>query len=267
MRSLLVARVREGRCTERAKVKKVVLQLVFGVIVFPAMLTGSLYYLNSIGFFNLTAVEVSVENLPVGQEQFLEPLVTDLKSSLEKYKNVSLWKLPLKRISSEVASENWIMNLNVKRSWPTTLSVRIQPHEVKLLLMSKGGKLTPIIKEGQMLNPVDSRQAPDVALVEGDAFEKNPELRKKAVAVIEQIPDVGPFSKKTIAEIRHNKNEGFWMTLVKSGITVKMGEEQVALKASRVSQVVEYLENRQFEARVIDANLSKKVLVRLRKGP
>jgi cell division protein FtsQ len=39
------------------------------------------------------------------------------------------------------------------------------------------------------------------------------------------------------------------------------------LKAARVAQVIEYMETRQLEARVIDANLSKKVLVRLRKDP
>jgi cell division protein FtsQ len=57
------------------------------------------------------------------------------------------------------------------------------------------------------------------------------------------------------------------MTLIKTGVRVKMGEDQMALKAARVSQVVDYLETRQFDARVIDANLSKKVLVRLRKDP
>ena len=41
----------------------------------------------------------------------------------------------------------------------------------------------------------------------------------------------------------------------------------IPIKAQRVSQVLEYMETRQLEARVIDANLSKKVLVRLRKDP
>ncbi len=55
------------------------------------------------------------------------------------------------------------------------------------------------------------------------------------------------------------------MTLIRTGVRVKIGEDQVALKAARVSQVVDYLDAKQFDARVIDANLSKKVLVRLRK--
>lgn len=85
--------------------------------------------------------------------------------------------------------------------------------------------------------------------------------------MIDEIPTEGKFSQKRISEIRHDSKDGFWMTMMKTGLRVKMGEDNFALKASRVGQVIEYMENRQLEARVIDANLSKKVLVRLRKDP
>ncbi|KHD89218.1 MAG: cell division protein [Bdellovibrio sp. ArHS] len=247
--------------------KKLVLQLIFGFIILPIALAGSLYYLNQSGFFNITKIEVILENPPVGQEQFLKPHVDHLEAELAKYKGISLWSIKLKKISREVSSLNWVEQLNIKRSWPATLAVRVRPYEVKLLYMSKGGKLLPIIRDGSFLDAVETKQAPDVALLDGENFQKQSELRKKAVDVIEQIPAEGSFSKKTISEIRHDTKEGFWMTMIKTGIQVKMGEEQVSLKAARVSQVVDYLESRQFDARVIDANLSKKVLVRLRKDP
>lgn len=247
--------------------KKLVLQLIFGFIVLPVALAGSLFYLNKNGFFNITKIEVILENPPAGQEQFLKPHVDRLEASLAKYKGISLWNIKLKKISREVSDLNWVEQLNIKRSWPATLAVRVRPYEVKLLYMGKGGKLIPIIKDGSFLDPVETKQAPDVALLDGESFQKKSELRKKAVEVIEQIPAEGSFSKKTISEIRHDSKEGFWMTMIKTGIQVKMGEDQVSLKAARVSQVVDYLESRQFDARVIDANLSKKVLVRLRKDP
>ncbi|XGC80259.1 cell division protein FtsQ/DivIB [Bdellovibrio bacteriovorus] len=247
--------------------KKLVLQLIFGFIILPGALAGTLYYLNKNGFFNISKIEVVLENPTPGQEQFLKPKVDELEEGLKKYKGLSLWNIKLKKISKEISANNWVDGLNIKRSWPSTLQVRLRPHEVKLLFLTKTGKLVPIIKDGSFLNPVDAKQAPDVALLEGEAFVKKSALRKKAVDVIEQIPAEGSFSKKTISEIRHDTKEGFWMTLIKSGIQVKMGEDQVALKAARVSQVVDYLDSRQFDARVIDANLSKKVLVRLRKDP
>lgn len=247
--------------------KKLVLQLIFGFIILPASVAGTLYYLNENGFFNVSSVEVILENPAPGQEQFLKPLVDSLEESMAKYKNISLWNIKLKDISKDLSQLGWIDGLNIKRSWPATLSVRVRPYEVKLLYMSKNGKLLPIIKDGSFLESVETKQAPDVVILQGENFAKKPELRKKAVEVIEQIPAEGSFSKKTISEIRHDDREGFWMTMIKTGIEVKMGEDQVSLKSARVSQVVDYLENRHFDARVIDANLSKKVLVRLRKDP
>lgn len=247
--------------------KKLVVQVIFGFVILPVSLIGTFYYLNKNGFFNIQNVEVAVENSAPGQEQFLQPLVSKLQSDLAKYKGISLWGVKLSNVSREVTALNWVEGLNITRDWPSTLSVRVRPHEVKLLFLSKNGALVPIIKNGSFLDAVETKQAPDVALIEGDTFLKKSELRKKAVEVIEQIPSEGAFSKKTISEIRHDDKEGFWMTMIKTGIQVKMGEDQVALKAVRVSKVVDYLESHQFEARVIDANLSKKVLVRLRKAP
>ena len=247
--------------------KKLILQIIFGFIILPLSVAGSLFYLNKNGFFNVQKVEVVLENPFAGQEQFLKPNVDALEAALEKYRGVSLWNIKLKNVSKEISSMNWVDALNIKRSWPATLTVHVHPHEVKLLFMAKSGKLVPIIKSGEFLDAVETREAPDVVLVEGEGFLKKTELRKKAVDVIEQIPAEGSFSKKTISEIRYDSKEGFWMTMIKTGIRVKMGEDQMALKAARVSQVVDYLETRQFDARVIDANLSKKVLVRLRKDP
>ncbi|MGE5086130.1 MAG: cell division protein FtsQ/DivIB [Bacillota bacterium] len=247
--------------------KKLVLKLIFGFVVIPAVLVGTLFYLNKNGFFNIQKIEVVLENPTPGQEQFLKPNVDELEASLAKYKGTSLWNIKLKDISKEAKDCDWIERAMISRSWPATLSLKIVPYEVKLLYMAKAGKLMPIIKNGSFLNPVEAKQAPDVAILQGDNFANKNELRKKAVDVIEQIPAEGSFSRKTISEIRYDGKEGFWMTMIKTGVQVKIGDDQVALKANRVSKVVDYLENRQFDARVIDANLSKKVLVRLRKDP
>ena len=55
--------------------------------------------------------------------------------------------------------------------------------------------------------------------------------------------------------------------MTQSGLRVKVGEDRVRTKSFRISQVLDYLDSRKFQARVIDANLSQKVLVRLRKEP
>lgn len=247
--------------------KKLILQLVFGFIVLPALVAGTLVYLNKNGTFDITKIELVIEGSLAHQESYLKPKVIELEEALAKYKGTSLWSIRLKEISKVASGKNWIENIQVKRSWPSTLSIYVRPYEVKLLYLAKNGSLLPVIKDGSFLHPIESQQAPDVIILDGEEFLKKTDLRKKAVDVVDQIPAEGSFSKKTISEIHFHDQEGFWMTMIKSGIQVKMGLDHVPLKAARVSQVVDYLESRQFDARVIDANLSKKVLVRLRKGP
>jgi len=247
--------------------KKLVLKLIFGFIILPLIIAGTLYSLNENGFFNIEKIEVTLEDAPANQENFLNPLVQDLEKSLQAYQGHSLWSVKLKNITGILNKEEWIETSALKRNWPSSLQVRVKPYEVKMLYLDKKSQLMPIIKDGQMLQAIDSQRAPDVAILGGEVFVKKPELRKKAVEVLEEIPAQGSFSRKTISEIRFDQKEGFWMTMIKTGIQVKMGSDQIALKSARVSQVVDYLENRQFDARVIDANLSKKVLVRLRKDP
>ena len=246
--------------------KKLIFKVFLAAVVIPAGVIGMIHWLNKSGFFNLDHIEIAIEN---GQQnsQYLQPLVADLDRRLEKYRNQSLWDLDLSKISAQIGELNWIEGNYLSRSWPTRLNVRITPKDVKLLYLSKMGDMFPIVEDGSFLSVVSSRQAPDVALLEGEVFEKNIEMRKKAVQTIAEIPLDGKFSKKNISELRYDPKEGFWATLIQSGIKVKIGEENIPLKAARVSQVIEYMETRELEARVIDANLSKKDLVRLRKDP
>lgn len=246
--------------------KKLMFKLFFAVVLIPSCVFATIFWLNSSGFFNLDHIEVTIEN---GKQnpQYLQPLVADLDKQLEKFRGVSLWDLDISQISKKIQGLRWIEASYISRNWPTRLNVRIVPRDIKLLYFSKSGEMFPVVDDGSFLPPVGSKQAPDVALLEGDIFEKNIEMRKKAVKTFSEIPKEGKFSQKNISELRFDPKEGFWATLIQSGIKIKIGEKAIPIKAQRVSQVLEYIETRQLEARVIDANLSKKVLVRLRKDP
>jgi len=246
--------------------KKILFKLFIALFFIPASVAGSIYWLDRTGFFNLDHIEITIENGRLNS-QFLQPLVLDLDQKLEKYRGQSLWDLDISKISSQIHSLHWIENLSIARSWPTRLSVRISPKDVKLLYLSKSGEMRPVVEDGSFLNSVTTKTAPDVTLLEGEIFEKNLEMRQKAVKAISEVPNEGKFSQKNISQLHFDPKEGFWATLVQTGVKVKMGEENIPLKAARISQVLEYMESRTLEARVIDANLSKKVLVRLRKDP
>lgn len=245
---------------------KSLLKLLASFAVVLLLVLGSFYSLNRVGFFNLQKVDISFEGSRE-HDQFLAPFKKNLQEVIELEEGKSLWKLNLQQIADKVRSQKWVKGAQILRRWPASLSVQIVPKEIKLLYLSKSGKMLPIVPDGSFLDSVSLANSPDVVLLKGENFENNVEMRKKAVQMIGEIPEDGWFSQKNISELNYDGKEGFWVTLIKSGVQVKMGEEHFALKASRVDRVMKYMENRQFDARVIDANLSKKVLVRLRKGP
>jgi len=246
--------------------KKLILKLFVAFGVVPSVIAGSMYWLNENGFFNIAEVEIQLVDAKA-QANFYSPLMMKLEKKMLAFKGQSLWAVNLSEVVGILNSQNWIETHSITRSWPGVLQVKIKPHDVQMVYLGKNGQYLPIISDGSFLDVVDSKQTPDVMLLEGKVFEKKKDLRAKAVKVLNEIPEEGSFSRKTISEIHYDAKDGFSVTLMKTGIRVKIGEEQVALKSARVSQVVDYLQTRQFEARVIDANLSKKVLVRLRNDP
>lgn len=237
-------------------------KFLVAILFLPAIFLGSTYFLNEQGFFNIKNIEVQVEE-PVDQYNFLKPELAKLKSKLEKYNNISLWDLRLNDVIDEMSDDLWIESSRISRAWPSTLALTVKPYKIKFLLVNRNGSLQPVIRDGEILNPIETSMAPDVILLQGEKFKKDLGLRKKAVDLLSELPTSGSFSGSTISEINFDEKDGFWMKMMKSDLNVRLGDGQFGLKAKRISQVIDYLEKHEIQARVIDANLSKKVLVRM----
>lgn len=251
--------------------KQFVVKSVVGLAVVPSLVGGSFYLLDRNGFFNVDIVEVVLtDSNPPSSTQKAKHFKNQVKT-LEKWvaqnRGKSLWSLKFEEISSEVEKLPWVKNSHLTRVWPSTLQLKIQPQTVPLVYRSDRGELFPVLANGMLLDAVPPVEAPDVAVLTGDVFSKKQQMREKAVQMMEAIPQQGSFSQKTISEIGYGVEDGFWMNLIRSHLRVKLGENDFLIKSQRVSKVVDYLETHNFEARVIDANLSQKVLVRLRKDP
>lgn len=245
---------------------RLLIRLGLFFVVIPAMLVGSLYHLDQAGLFNIEKIEVRLED-SYDDLVFLRPLLVRIENQLRHQNGKSLWQIQLKEVKKDLVEERWISQINIARRWPRTLTVQIRPFEPKINWVSKNGELFPILENGELLLKVASNQAPDVPLLMGESFKQDINLRLKALAFLKELPNNGPFSEKQISEIRFSEKEGFLVSLVQNGLQVKMGETNLALKSARVAQVLEYMSLHQFEGRVIDANFSKKVLVKLRKDP
>ncbi len=238
-------------------------------VLLPAVVFLSVYSLDQQGFFKIDEVDLKISVKP-SQKVFVKPYMESVHEKMNLFKGQSLWKFSLKNISEILRSESWIEDFRISRAWPSTLEIEIVPHEIAYLIHSKGKSTNasttefyPVTVTASVLKKVDSRQTPAVVVVHGDFFLKNKKLREGVVSILKSLPETGKLQTASISEVGYDKEDGYWVSLIQSDVKIKYGEDQFEIKSSRVSQVMDYLENRDLKARVIDANLSKKVLVRL----
>ncbi len=236
------------------------------LVILPGLLIAVIISSQKAQFFAIENIEVVLTN-DLKNSLHMESFLKKTNAQLESLKGHSLWDLEVTDVYDSLQKETWIESLSLTRKWPSELLVEITARETKMIYVNGQGQTFPVLADGAMLEKVDPATVPDIMVMVGKNFEKSPELRKKALAVIDEIPDEGSFSKKNIAELRFEQNTGFWVSLMQEGLQVRLGEDRVRLKAQRVSQVINYMQNQELQARVIDANFSKKVLVKLRKAP
>lgn len=232
------------------------------VLMIPVLLGAVGFELNRRGFFALEQVDITVGEGETAAH--LKPWIEDVRADLLELKGVSLWTLPLDKISKALAGRTWIKSYQITRRWPGALEVVLSAHPVRALVLGRRGQLIPVLQDGRLLEAVEPSASPDVALLEGREFVADPELRKQAMELLGDLPEKGAFSRESVAAVRWKTKTGFEAKLTERGTRVRLGDSQFGLKAVRLSQVIEYLESRGLKAESLDANLSKKVLVRLR---
>ncbi len=245
---------------------KLFFKLLLTFVLIPASVGGLFYYLNHHGFFNINRIQIRVQDSTNFETALRKPL-QKLDQQLETWRGQSLWSLDLEKISTELRKEEWIQSFHIVRHWPSGLQLTVNPERIYFVYLSNKGQIFPVMGNGSFLDVLDVGQSPDLPIATESEFEKSKEIRLKAIEVLKQIPYQGAFSQQTISEIHYDPRSGFSFSLVQGDLRVKMGEDKIRTKSFRVSKVIDYLETKKFQARVIDANLSQKVLVRLRKGP
>ncbi len=236
------------------------------MIFLPIVFLVPLWKLNEQGFFELK--EIKYENAYWDhQDYYLDSLKKNLNSQLEKFKGKSLLQIDLSEVVKIIANEKWIRNFEVQREWPNTLKIKINKFDIVMLYWDENNDVFPIFENNEMLDKIHKNQIPDRVHLYDRKVALQKDLRKKTIDLIQRLPEKGPLNQNEIAEVGYNKKTGFWLQLIKKDLLIQMGEDKIEIKSERVSNVMEYLESKQIDARVIDANLSQKVLVRLRKGP
>ncbi len=244
--------------------------------------SATFYVVRYTSFFTIQKIsllQASIED----KEKYQDQIFLNLQTEMNLFLGKSLFDFDLKVISEKISSLPQIKNFQVIKKWPSEISIVIDFKKTLAYLVQKNGYL-PVSEEGEILPLLLLGDLDSKPFFAGDIFLKNKEVRQKAIQLLAEIPKSNPteekinsqqalarsqkiLSQKIISEIQYKESTGFTVILSGRGTRVKMGQDHFRTKVARIQNVLDYLDGHQIQARVIDTNLTKKVLVRLRKDP
>lgn len=237
--------------------------LLFTFILFLSLVASLIYWDQY--FFIVEKVQFVSKNQTIRSEYERRALEL-AQYKLEQYKGKNIWHLDLDELAKNLLRDPRFFSVSLKRNFPNQITAIVETRDIVLLYQDRQGQFYPIAYDGTVLSATGLEEAPDVPLIHEERIVSHPERLKKLISVLEQVPLSGKISRQSISEVRWSDSEGLKVEIAKSdGGVVVLGEKEIALRAKRAETVINYLESQNQKWRVIDANFSKKVLVRLRK--
>lgn len=213
------------------------------------------------GVFNVSQIEITTDS-SAGYDDYIRAL----KKKLSRFEGVNLWEVDLDRMEQVIQHEPWIKSVKIYRRYPHTLRVEVQSKTSVALLLSREGKMQILSADALLLPPISTTLAPKLPVIQDRRIFRDSALRDRVVKLLREMPETGRLSRESIGEVTINKSGEIWLEHLSLKTKIKLGEDSIALKSARVSQVLEYMEHNNLNGRVIDADFSKKVLVKLRNG-
>ncbi len=234
------------------------------------------FYVGLIGFgifkvrevFFIQDIDISVSESLDSENNYSGPLlakVEDLKTELHTFVGASLMSLPLQEMSKVLQANVLVKSFHIQRAWPSKVQISIVPKPY-LALLRKDKDFYFVFEDGDLVK-AQTELLPDVVILFGDEFFESKEFRLKTLKLINELPSEGVFSIRETSEVGFDSRKGYWLRLSGRGTLVYMNKNNWSDSVAKVSQVISYLDSKGIEARVIEANLSKKIVVKTRKDP
>jgi cell division protein FtsQ len=212
---------------------------------------------------NIEVITLQDEEAPEAPLAYQDYLLK-LKAKLAKFDGTNLWSIDLQLVYEVAASEGWVSSVEIYRRFPQTLRVEIKTKPSVAIFMNNQGELHLISRDGQLLPRITETQAPKLPVISDSRIVKSEKIKSRVVKALNEFPTEGPLNLQTLTEVTLGSKEEVWFTHLDTKSLIKLGDENIAIKSARVAKVLEYLDHNNLKGRVIDADFSKKVLVKLR---
>ena len=227
--------------------------------------------LHQAGLFIVPAIPVAIVGERPNAPTLNLPGPRGLKSrtqiALQPFAQKRIWDIHLSQVKAAILRDEWVKDVLISRTLPNSISVKIVPKATAVVLVGPKGELWPVTEDGTKLATLPADALPDSPLLRGEVFARDLEKRQEAIRFALNLPAQGAINQKNVSEIFWTKEDGYSLMLMQPKVEVKLGGDLLDTKVLRAGQVMNYMSAHQLSGRVIDASFSKKVLVRLRKGP
>jgi cell division septal protein FtsQ len=209
------------------------------------------------------AVEAPIA-MNLSSQKYLKNLSDQLRGQLAVFAGEKLWKTRVQQLELSIAKLTWIDHAYVQRIFPNRVIVSVWTKTPVLEFVKTNGEVIPIATDASQLPAISANHAPDLPIVRDSHFLSDELLRKMTIELVNAFPENGILSRSNIAEIGIVRGHQLWMSLIDQNFVIRMTPTDAQLKIARVTKVLEYLQNKNISARMIDADFSQKVLVKLR---
>ena len=139
---------------------------------------------------------------------------------------MKLWSVDLEAVAAGVAEHPWVSTVDVDRSWPNGVTVRVEEHEPVLLLQHRG--LYYVNAEAEVFKRArtDDLDYPVMTGLDADWADAHPavsrRILKDAVAVLAAVDNDTLLSSKAVSEVRFSADTGFAIVL-RNGTELSFG--------------------------------------------
>lgn len=216
--------------------------------------------------FDITGVDIEIE-VKDSDRIAWKSEIAKVEAALKVFKGNPLWKVSLVDVQRALEAIPSLEKVQVQKNWPQNLEVKYSLPALKAIYPIGENKFQILTERGKWVGPVNWSRLPSLPWVRGNWVDRKSELQTKVIDLLNQLPTKGLLTPDQISEIQFNDVDGFLITLIKTGQQIRFGTDSFEIKSLRANQVLDYLQSKGLESRVIDLNFSKKVLVRLRNQP
>jgi len=238
---------------------------LLSILILPALIITALHALSKSNFFNISKIDLVLTGEDLDRDLLRKDIV-NLEGQIRNLSGLNLWQVDVDQIGRDLLKTPWINRFTVVKSWPNFLQIEIEMSPIIFFKKTKSHfevffGTHKFRRFGHEKDGLLTSRFPELVTY-NEAI--NDEVIAHTYHVISLLKDKKYLSNNNIQTITLDSNKGYRIQLRDPNTEVLLGFVDEPDRLERVTRVIEYLKEHKIEARVIDSNFTKKVLVRLR---